>query len=112
KTNNFQADIDFAKRKGDFISNDGTSMIEFEQNQYVAFMDRFTWYMDQEAIELSGGKSSKSNSAGAMQFEGSRFISVHPDQDSLEFYSPAARYDIKSSIIDAKQIEYIQVADA
>lgn len=112
KTNNFQANIDFAKRKGDFISNDGTSMIQFEQNQYVAFMDRFTWYMDQEAIELSGGKASKSTAAGAMQFEGSRFISVHPDQDSLEFYSPAARYDIKNSIIDAKQIDYIQVADA
>jgi len=112
KTNNVHAEIDFSKRKGDFISNDGTSMMDFPQNQYVAFMDRFTWYMDQEAIELSGGKSSKATSAGAMQFEGSRFISMHPDQDSLEFYSPAARYDLKNSIIDAKQIEFIQVADA
>ncbi|MEX2596721.1 MAG: hypothetical protein WEC59_07310 [Salibacteraceae bacterium] len=112
KTNNVSADIDFTKRKGDFISNDGTSMMEFPQNQYVAFMDRFTWYMDQEAIELSGGKADKNTSAGAMQFEGSRFISMHPDQDSLEFYSPAARYDLKNSIIDAKEIKYIQVADA
>jgi hypothetical protein len=112
KTNNVTADIDFTKRKGDFVSNDGTSMMEFPQNQYVAFMDRFTWYMDQEAIELSGGKTRKNSSAGAMQFEGSRFISMHPDQDSLEFYSPAARYDLKNSIIEAKQIEFIQVADA
>jgi hypothetical protein len=112
KTNNVSADIDFTKRKGDFISNDGTSMMEFPQNQYVAFMDRFTWYMDQEAIELSGGKTTKNSSAGAMQFEGSRFISIHPEQDSLEFYSPAARYDLKSSIIEAKEVEFVQVADA
>jgi len=112
KTNNVEADVDFTKRKGDFVSNDGTSMMEFPANQYVAFMDRFTWYMDQEAFELSGGKTTKGSSAGDMQFEGSRFISMHPDQDSLEFYSPAARYDLKNSIIDARQIEFIQVADA
>ena len=112
KTNNVEADVDFTKRKGDFVSNDGTSMMEFPANQYVAFMDRFTWFMDQEAIELSGGKTTKGTSAGAMQFEGSRFISMHPDQDSLEFYSPAARYDVKNSIIDASQIEFIEVADA
>jgi hypothetical protein len=65
-----------------------------------------------KAIELSGGKVDKRTSAGAMQFEGSRFISVHPDQDSLEFYSPAARYDLKNSIIEAKQVQYVPVADA
>ncbi|MBT6133641.1 MAG: hypothetical protein HOA37_00880 [Flavobacteriales bacterium] len=112
RTNNVEAHVDFAKRKGVFISNDGTSMMEFPNNQYVAFMDRFTWYMDQEAIELSGGKADKSNASGAMQYEGSRFISVHPDQDSLEFYSPAARYDLRRSIIKAKEVEFIQVADA
>ena len=112
KTNNVHAKIDFATRKGDFISNDGTSMMEFPINLYVAFMDRFTWYMDQGAIELSGGKATKSTAAGAMQIEGSRFVSVHPDQDSLEFYSPAARYSIKDNIIDAKQVEFIQIADA
>lgn len=112
KTNDVTADVDFALRKGDFVSNGGTSKMEFPANQYIAYMDRFTWYMDQEALELSGGKTSKATSAGAMQFEGSRFISTHPDQDSLEFYSPAARYDIKNSIIDAKEIEFIKVADA
>jgi len=112
KTNNVQAKIDFAKRKGDFVSNGGTSMMEFPINKYIAFMDRFTWYMDQEAIELSGGKVTKSTAAGAMQFEGSRFVSVHPDQDSLEFYSPAARYSSRDNLIKAKEVEFIQVADA
>jgi hypothetical protein len=56
KTNNVQANIDFTKRKGDFISNDGTSMMEFPANQYVAFMDRFTWYMDEESHRTLGRK--------------------------------------------------------
>ncbi|MEZ4721281.1 MAG: hypothetical protein R2813_05320 [Flavobacteriales bacterium] len=111
KTNNFKTHIDFAKRRGDFVSNDGTSMIDFGSIKYVAFMDRFTWYMDEEAIELSGQKAGK-QAAGTMQFEGSRFVSIHPDQDSLEFYSPAARYDIRNVRIDAKQVEFIPVADA
>jgi len=112
KTNNVQADVDFVERKGDFISNDGTSMMEFPTNQYIAFMDRFTWYMDDEAIELSGSTQEKKTAGGTLQFEGSRFISVNPDQDSLEFYSPAARYDLKKSIIDAKEVKFVPVADA
>ncbi len=111
-TNNVQANVDFTTRKGEFISNDGTSKMEFPVNQYIAYMDRFTWFMDDEAIELSGGTTSKETAGGLMQFEGSRFISVHPDQDSLEFYSPAARYNLKNYIISAKDVEFIQVADA
>lgn len=111
-TNNVQANVDFTTRKGEFISNDGTSKMEFPVNQYIAYMDRFTWFMDEEAIELSGGKSTKETAGGMMQFEGSRFISVHPDQDSLEFYSPGARYNLKDYIISAKDVEFIQVADA
>lgn len=112
KTNNVNAHIDFVSRKGEFVSNDGTSMMEFPSNQYVAFMDRFNWFMDEEAIELSGGTTEKAGAGGTMQFEGSRFISMHPDQDSLEFYSAAARYSLKEQIIEAKKVEFIQVADA
>ncbi len=112
KTNNVQAKVDFVTGQGDFVSNDGTSMMEFPINLYVAFMDRFTWYMDEGAVEFSNGETSKSTAAGEMQFEGSRFVSVHPKQDSLEFYSPAARYNLEDNIINAKQVEFIQVADA
>lgn len=112
KTNNVKANVDFKTRKGDFISNDGTSKMEFPVNQYIAYMDKFTWFMDEEAIELSGGKSQKTTAAGELSFEGSRFISIHPEQDSLDFYSPAARYDLRENIIDAKKVEFIQVADA
>lgn len=109
-TNNVSAKIDFATRKGDFVANDGTSRMDFGVMKYIAYMDRFTWFMDDESIELSG--SQKKTGAGGMQIEGSRFVSIHPDQDSLEFYSAAARYSIRDQIIDANKVEFIQVADA
>ena len=66
--------------------------------------------MDDEAIELSAGK--KKAQSGELAFEGSRFISVHPEQDSLDFYSVAARFDLQSFIIHARKVKFIAVADA
>jgi hypothetical protein len=43
---------------------------------------------------------------------GSRFVSTNPAQDSLDFISPKARYNIKDYIIYAEQVELIKVADA
>lgn len=111
-TNDLQARIDFRTRTGEFVSNGGTSLMKFPANQYVAFMDRFTWYMDQDDIELSGSETAKSMNGVDMEIEGSRFISIHPEQDSLEFYSSAARYSLKDYIIDARKVKFIKVADA
>ena len=112
KTNNVNAHIDFAERKGVFVSNGGGSYVDFPINQYIAYMDRFTWFMDDAQIELSAGKDKKRQGANELAFEGSRFISTHPKQDSLDFYSVAARYDLAKHIIYAKKVEFISVADA
>ncbi|HRH39600.1 MAG TPA: hypothetical protein PK760_14720, partial [Flavobacteriales bacterium] len=47
-----------------------------------------------------------------LQLSGSNFISVRPDQDSLHFMAPKARYDLKKHLITANDVQYIQVADA
>lgn len=111
-TVNVNAHVDFTERKGIFKSNGGGSYVDFPVNQYIAFMDQFTWFMDELAIELSASKESRTGGANELQFEGSRFISVHPDQDSLDFYSSAARYDLRTNIIEARNVEFISVADA
>ncbi len=109
-TNNVKAHVSFKDKKGDFISNGGGSFIDFPQNQYIAFMDKFTWYMEENDIELSA--TTKVKDEQGVQLEGAEFISVHPDQDSLRFFSKAALYDVKSHLITAKQVKYIDVADA
>ena len=88
-------------------------MMEFPANQYVAFMDRFTWLMDQEAIELSGGKTSKSTAARChcrLRVHG-LFQSI-PTKIRWSFTLPAARFSIVDKIIEAREVEFIQVADA
>lgn len=111
-TNNVKAHVDFKERKGVFESNGGGSFIDFPKNQYIAYMDKFTWYMESEDIELSASTVEKAGAGQDVALEGSKFISIHPDQDSLTFFSKAARYDVKSSIIYAKEVQFVPVADA
>jgi len=112
-TNNVNAHVDFKERKGTFLSNGGGSFIEFPINQYICFMDKITWFMDDEFIELGADAIAETDQTTSdVKLEGSKFISVHPEQDSLSFYAPKAKYDLRKNTIDARQIQYIPVADA
>ncbi|HET6243675.1 MAG: hypothetical protein H0V01_05245 [Bacteroidetes bacterium] len=113
KTINVNAHVNFAERKAKFISNGGGSLMEFPSNQYVCFMDQFTWLMDKNDIELTGGKS-QANDPGSSDLDltGSQFISIHPKQDSLSYFSPKTRYDLKENVIYSSQVKYFNVADA
>jgi hypothetical protein len=110
-TKNVNAYISFEKRYGEFKSNGGGSVIEFPQNQYICYMEEFKWYMDNDDIELSAGEAEAQDASG-VKLEGSQFISIHPEQDSLSFYSPKARYDVRKHIIQCNEVKYINVADA
>ncbi|MBN2667656.1 MAG: hypothetical protein JXR60_00375 [Bacteroidales bacterium] len=122
KTNNVNAHIDFNERKGIFKSNGEASFVEFPQNQYICFMDQFTWYMDNEVLEMSASEKAqatiKSNEdlgpimEDDVELSGSQFISVHPRQDSLNFIAPTATYNMRTKLISAKDVKYIRVADA
>lgn len=109
-TDNVNAHIDFTKRIGEFKSNGKGSIVKFPVNQYICFMDNFKWFMDNSQIEL--GSDKKPVQQSDLDLEGPEFISVHPKQDSLRFQSPAARYDLKKYIITAREVKYLNVADA
>lgn len=112
-TDNVNAKIDFDKRMGEFKSNGKGSIVKFPVNQYVCFMDNFKWFMDDATIELGSSKNPTAKAANEdLDLVGPEFISVHPKQDSLRFQSPSAKYDLKKYIITAKEVKYINVADA
>ncbi len=122
-TTNVNALIDFNRRLGEFVSNDGNSTIEFPKNQYICYMDKFTWYMDKDEIMLSTSKNDVAKAdvdttgMTAMELEdveltGSQFISLHPRQDSLNFWAPTATYSRRKSVITANEVRFIRVADA
>lgn len=119
-THNYKAHIDFDQRKGEFKSNGGGSKVDFPVNQYICFMDEFEWFMDKEEIALSNSKMKVAPTGDEadlrqlidIDISGSEFVSVHPKQDSLRFFSPRARYNLRNNIIYAEQVSYIRVADA
>ncbi len=124
KTENVNAHIDFIERKGVFKSNGEASFVEFPRNQYICFMDQFNWYMDKEEIEMSASESALKQQDAAntadlspteledIQLSGSDFISIHPQQDSLRFKAPSAKYSLRKSLITAKEVKWIRVGDA
>ncbi|MBI4647957.1 MAG: hypothetical protein HY738_15555 [Bacteroidia bacterium] len=122
KTENVNSHIDFVERKGTFKSNGAASFVEFPRNQYICFMDQFNWYMDKEEIEISASRTSQQSQKPAeelspteledIQLSGSQFISIHPNQDSLEFTAPSAKYSLNRSIINATDVKYIRIGDA
>jgi hypothetical protein len=113
-TVNVNAKIDFDQRIGEFITNGEGSYVKFDKCQYIAFMDRFKWYMDAEDIELGDTqkKLDTDDSETGLDLEGPEFISVHPKQDSLRFFAPGAKYNLRKYIIRCMNVPFINVADA
>jgi hypothetical protein len=112
-TDNVKATIDFVARTGEFVSNGKGSVVRFDKNQYICFMERFKWYMDSEDIQI--GDEQKKIDAEVednINIEGPEFISIHPKQDSLRFFSPAAKYNLRKCIIHCINVPFINVADA
>ncbi len=119
ETSNFKAHIDFDERKGDFEANGGSQRVEFPANMYICYMDKFTWYMDRDETEFSSKSEISDEFKEAslkdkidLDLSGSKFISTHPDQDSLNFYAQKAVFSRRKSLITADNVEYIMVADA
>jgi hypothetical protein len=114
KTDNVNSDVDFDKREGLFKSNDDETKVEFPANQYMCYMDQFKWFMDKEQIEMSSSRQVSDDFVIDTDAEKKRsnFFSTHPKQDSLNFMSSKALYEIKESIIRCEKIKYIAVADS
>lgn len=111
RTDNVNATVKLDERVGEFVSNGNETKVEFPVNQYMCYMDRFKWFMDQGDLELESDRKTAAVNED-LQLSGSNFISTRPDQDSLSFMAPKARYDLKQHLITANDVQYIQVADA
>ena len=113
-TNDVKATIDFANRVGDFKSNGDDTKVEFPVNEYICYMDQFKWFMDKNDIALETSREMATDFVIDTELDMSRsnFFSVNKEQDSLNFMSPKAVYDLDTYTITADQIPWIRVADA
>jgi hypothetical protein len=113
---NAKTHIDFLKRMGDFKSNGGGSYIRFPLNQYICFIDQYTWWMDKQEIEMTASadikKNPKDTANAKLNLQPSEFVSIEARQDSLRFIAPYAKYSLKDFLIKAEKVANIQTADA
>ena len=100
---NLKSHIDLKMREGVFNSSGKNSYVKFPENQYISFIDKLTWNMDEEAFVLGNQ---------VVTSQGSEFVSIHADQDSLRFTAANAFYSLKDYIIYCSGVEEISVADA
>lgn len=112
EADNVKADISFKGRLGEFKSNRGTSQLNFPVNQYMCRMDKFTWFMDHQEIQMEKSSDKDVTIETDMDMVGPNFYSTHPKQDSLQFRAPIAKYDVKERSIYCEQVEFLEIADA
>jgi hypothetical protein len=108
KTKNVSAYVNFNDKRATFKSNDKMTVVQFPQNKYICYLNRFSWDMVTEQMDLGGGEADTTKGKNP----GSKFISVHPKQDTLNFIAPIAKYDLKKYVISCKGVKFINVADA
>ena len=113
QTEDVQCNLDFQERLGVFTPNSGETKIDLPIQQYICFMDRFRWYMDEDEIDLLSNRFQEDLPIDFSDDRSvSNFISAHPDQDSLHFLSSSATYRIGEDLLQCKGVQSIAVADS
>jgi hypothetical protein len=101
---NVKAFVDMDKRYADFKSNVMGSKVDLPYNQYRSSLSDMTWKIDEKKIILNAGAKQSPQSAV--------FISTLHEQDSLNFISTNAIFDLKTYILTCYKVPYIYVADS
>jgi hypothetical protein len=121
-TTNVNAKVNFTDNTTNLRSNTGTSQADLPENLYTAWIEQITWKMLTKNIQLSSPNTMQVLERGknkiitrqeaGLASKGSLFLSVHKGQDSLNWISPVADFDLKTNIVSAHEVKYIEVADA
>ena len=117
---NYRANVDFDAQKVKYDYLDQTSSLDFPMNQYICSLKEAEWDMATNSLHLYNPVESFGDYATATTYEellevhnnASKFISLVPEQDSLQFYSMNAEYDMTNYVIHAHDVKIIRVADA
>ncbi|MFC2137669.1 hypothetical protein ACFLTE_05790, partial [Bacteroidota bacterium] len=121
-TNNVNSRYNFLNKTGDFETNEEIALIELPVNQYVGYVDEFKWkgkenlmtFKTQNLIHVIERGISKivPVSQSSENPYGNHFISTKKSQDSLDFVSETAKFDISKRQIIADKVKFLKVADA
>jgi len=121
-TQQVTSQFDYDQRMATFEPNQEIASVRFPENQYTGLIEKFKWQMNEEAINMESTATRTTYIRGELIVErippeqgipsGCHFYSNHPKQDSLDFYSPIAEYDLRNKVLFADQVHHLNVADA
>ena len=103
--------ISFKTRIGEFNSR-GTKRIKFPSNNFYCQMDKFIWQMDGESIDFEKKKEAETKFESSAGIVKNNFFSLDEEQDSLQFKSISAQYDLKNETINCFRIDFLELGDA
>lgn len=101
RTENVYGFVDFENNVGTFKANEEFLETILPYNQYQTSMNEFDWDMKQETITFKAEPGNPGT-----------FVSIHPNQDSLNFQGESAFYDLQTSQLNIGGVPYIISADA
>ena len=117
---NYRTHVDFDAQRVQYDYLDSNSSLDFPMNHYICSLKEAEWDMTTNSLHLFNPVESFGDYATATTHEellavhnnASKFISLVPEQDSLQFYSMSAEYDMTNYVIHAHDVKIIRVADA
>lgn len=120
-TDNYNSHIDFQTRKGHFVSNDATSEVLFQRNQFKTNAAMFDWDpIDEDVLTFQWNDPYASvdiNNTDARELidmvsHGNELTATNTKTHALEFTATAAEFNFKTNVIDCHGVRYINVGDA
>lgn len=100
-TSNLNGTVDFDAQLGRFRANEEFMRTTLSYNQYQTSFNEFDWNMKSETVDFK-----------TLEGKLGSFLSIHPDQDSLNFQGSNANYDLKTNLLKIGGVPYIVSADA
>lgn len=95
-------DVNFDKQRGEFQLIERVDYFSFPANKYICYMDYAIWNIPKKSVDV---RKMGANSSSLM-------ISVHPQQDSLQFQAARTRFFLENTLLESFKVPNINVADA
>lgn len=99
-----KADVNMEKRIGDFKALKDGANSEFPYNSFKGSLNEFKWDIKKKTLQFIAPPGTPD--------EKQYFVSTNLAQDSLQFMSKDALYDLNTFVLYANKVPYINIADA
>lgn len=117
---NYRSLVNLSSKKVQYQYLDAKSNLDFPLNKFFCSLHEAEWDMTTNSIHLFSPASSFAGYAEAKSYDellgihnaDSKFVSMLPEHDSLEFFCSNADYNMNDYVIHAHDVKIIRVADA